>query len=143
MSAHHVERGIWINAPRERVWQAITQPDQIQQWFSPGTPWVVTALEAGGKLYAVGYESQTGIIEVIDPPQRFSYRYELLSAGTLLSFVTTYTLDEENNGTRVTITETGVEAPTEGQGSGRGWGMALDNLKAYLEGNALPFPEGL
>lgn len=26
-----IERSIWINAPRERVWLAITDPDQVAQ----------------------------------------------------------------------------------------------------------------
>jgi hypothetical protein len=25
----------------------------------------------------------------------------------------------------------------------QGWGMAVENLKAYLEGKSLPYPEGL
>lgn len=28
-----VERSIWINAPRERVWRAITETEQIRQWW--------------------------------------------------------------------------------------------------------------
>jgi hypothetical protein len=32
-----IERSIWIAAPRERVWQAVTDPAQIVQWFAPCT----------------------------------------------------------------------------------------------------------
>lgn len=28
-----VERTIWINARRERVWQAVTESEQIRQWW--------------------------------------------------------------------------------------------------------------
>ena len=33
-----VERSIWIGAPRERVWQAVTDPEQLAQWLLP-PPW--------------------------------------------------------------------------------------------------------
>ncbi|MBI1880024.1 MAG: SRPBCC domain-containing protein [Chloroflexi bacterium] len=144
-----VERSIWINAPRERVWQAITDPKQIQQWFSPGTPWHLTTLDVGGKLYALGYESQAGIIEVVDSPRQFTYRWETPTPDIPFTLTTTYTLEEENGGTRVTITETGFESLLEDtrqervDQNGKSWGMALENLKAYLEGRSLPYPEGL
>ena len=137
------ERSIWIDAPRERVWRAITDPAQIQQWFSPGTPWALTGLEVGGKLYAVGYESQTGVIQVIDTLRQFTYRWDFPTPGTPIALTTTYTLEDENGGTRVTITETGVGSLPEDVQNGKGWQMALENLKAWLEGSALPFPEGL
>ena len=33
MSELKVERSIWVNAPRERVWQAITRAEEIRQWW--------------------------------------------------------------------------------------------------------------
>src|SRR5262249_22152466 len=47
-----VERSIWIHAPRERVWTALTDPVQVEQWFSPGTSWTLTGLQVGGKLFS-------------------------------------------------------------------------------------------
>ena len=101
-----IKRNIWINAPRERVWQAITDPKLIQQWFSPGTPWALTEPVVGGKVYAIGYESQAGIIQVIDPPRQFTYRWDSQPPDSPLTTISTYILDEENGGTRVTFTET-------------------------------------
>jgi uncharacterized protein YndB with AHSA1/START domain len=144
-----LERIIWIAAPRERVWRAITDPVQIQQWFSPPTPWEMTTPDVGGKVYAVGYESQAGIIEVIDAPRQFSYRWDMPDSHPPLTTMTTYSLEEENGGTRVTLTEvmsetTPVEIRQKRMNeSGGGWVMALENLKAYLEGKDLPYPEGL
>src|SRR5690349_19903466 len=48
-----VERIIWIAAPRERVWRAITDPKQIGQWFAPDTVWGGTGLEVGGRVFVV------------------------------------------------------------------------------------------
>jgi uncharacterized protein YndB with AHSA1/START domain len=143
-----IERSIWINAPRERVWQAITDPAQIQQWFSPTTPWVLTAMAVGGQLYANGYESQTGIIELIDAPRQFTYRWGVPTSDTTFSVTTSFALEEENGGTRVRLIETFYETvPGTVREKGldqnsQGWAMALENLKAYLDGKALPYPEG-
>ena len=40
MEKMSIERSIWIDAPRERVWQAMTEPQQIAQWFLPAMPGV-------------------------------------------------------------------------------------------------------
>jgi uncharacterized protein YndB with AHSA1/START domain len=144
-----VHRNIWIKASPERVWLAITDPVQIQQWFSPTIPWVVSALEVGGKIYAEGYESQMGIIEVIDPPREFAYRWTSPSADDPVTTLTTFTLKEENGGTRVAISESMSGTLSEEiikrriEQNGHGWKMALRNMKAYMEGVALPFPDGL
>ncbi|KPV45879.1 hypothetical protein SE17_43925, partial [Kouleothrix aurantiaca] len=52
-----VERSIWIAAPRERVWRAVTDPAQMEHWFSPGTSWQMSALEVGGKLFTLNPET--------------------------------------------------------------------------------------
>ncbi len=144
-----LERSIWIAAPRERVWRAITDPAQIQQWFSPPTPWKLDKLDVGGKLYAVGYESQAAIIEVLESPRQFSYSWGMPDADPPMAGMTTYSLEEENGGTRVTLTDVMSETtPAEirqkhmNQSSG-GWVMALENLQAYMEDKSLPYPEGL
>ena len=38
METMAVERSIWIKAPRQRIWQAVTDPEQLVQWFVPGLP---------------------------------------------------------------------------------------------------------
>ncbi len=143
-----VERSIWVKAPRERVWQAVTDPQQIQQWFSPGTEWRLSALQVGGKLSTVdaetGADAHTQVIEVLDPPRKFVTR----SAPPALAHTTTWTLEEERGGTRLTVTESGYEldAPDTRHNSleqnAFGFGMMMENFRAYVEGQALPYPWG-
>jgi uncharacterized protein YndB with AHSA1/START domain len=143
-----VERSIWINASRERVWQAITDPVQVEKWFSPGTPWRLSALEPGGKLSVYNAEtdthSYTQIIDVVEPPHRLVTH----SAPPEIPHVTDYTLEEEDGGTRLTLVYTGYEleaAETRRQNMEQntfGFGMMLANLKASVEGKSLPFPGG-
>jgi uncharacterized protein YndB with AHSA1/START domain len=143
-----VERSIWIAAPRERVWRAITEPAQLEKWFSPGTPWHGTGLEVGGKMFVrdpdTGAEMYTQVIERIDPPSQLVTR----SAPPEVAYSTTWTLREENGGTRLTITHAGYElAPQDGRWASMeqnafGFGMMLTNLAAYVEGDSLPQPQG-
>ncbi len=62
-----------------------------------------------------------------------------------MSITTTYTLEEENGGTRFTVTETGFESLPEDARNERldqdskGWEMLLENLKAFLAGRSLEF----
>lgn len=131
-----IEKSIWINAPRERVWRAITDPQQLAQWFTPGTPWSLSALEVGGTLTAHAPDEETTFsLDVVDPPHEFTTR-----SAEMPPMITTWTLEEENNGTRVTVRYSGVEAaPGEDP---MGMAQSLENLAAYLDGKPLPHPEG-
>jgi uncharacterized protein YndB with AHSA1/START domain len=136
-----IERSIWIAAPRERVWQAVTDPAQIAAWFAPGT-----AFSQNGNIFSIRVgedDMEVAIIEVFDPPRQLTTR-----SLPERALATTYTLEEENGGTRFTVTETGFEALSEEARQARldqddqGWSMALENLKAYIDGRKLPRPEG-
>lgn len=145
-----VERSIWIDAPRERVWQTITDPKQLQQWYSPATPWLLSALEVGGRLYVYDVETETEkytqVIELLEPPQQLVTRTVAVSPET--PHATTWRLDEENGGTRVTITHSGYESEPAStrhpnmEQNAFGFGMMMANLKAFNEGTALPNPYG-
>lgn len=145
-----VERSIWIAAPRERVWQAVTDPAQMEPWFSPGTPWKLSAFEVGGQLFApdpeTGAPRYTQIIQTIEPLQRFTLRSEPEANGN--AYVTDYVLTDEKDGTRLTIAHSGYELDPEAERNDRieqngfGFGMMLLNIKAYVEGQSLPNPSG-
>lgn len=142
-----VERSIWIAAPRERVWRAITEPDQVGQWFSPGTTWGGTGLHVGGRLFVVGpdnSEMYTQVIEAVEPPRRLVTRSQVEPPET--PEVTTWTLTEEGGGTRLTLTYTGTQMDEAHRGlmeqHAFGFGMMLLNLQASVEGRSLPFPGG-
>jgi uncharacterized protein YndB with AHSA1/START domain len=145
-----VERSIWIAAPRERVWQAVTDPAQLEQWFSPGTPWRLSALERGGRLFipdpATGAEQHVQLIEQIEPPERLVLQTVPEPSGSFE--VTTYMLREERGGTRLTITHAGYGLLAEDarwsamEQNAAGFGMMLENVQAYSEGRAIPYPGG-
>jgi uncharacterized protein YndB with AHSA1/START domain len=147
---YSIERSIWIAAPRERVWQAITDPAQLEAWYSPGTPWRLTTLAVGGRLFVpepdTGAEQHTQVIEAVEPPQLLKLRAGPDPSGT--SEGTIYSLREEQGGTRLTITNTGYESkPVDErwnamEQNSAGFGMMLENVQAYIEGRSLPYPGG-
>jgi uncharacterized protein YndB with AHSA1/START domain len=134
-------RSIWIAAPRERVWQAVIDPVQIAAWFAPGMDFVFN--EDRISILMDGAYVEVAQVEVNDPPRQLTTR----SLPDLL-LTTTYTLEEENGGTRFTVTEAGFEALSPEERARRleqdagGWDMALQNLDAYINGRPLPRPEG-
>lgn len=136
-----VERTIWINAPRERVWQAVTDPAQIAQWFAPGASFA----QHGDTISVRIGDSNVDvvIIEWVDPPRQITTRSLPDRSVTM-----TYTLEDENGGTRFTVTETGFESLSAEarqqrlDQDGIGWDGTLANLNAYIEGKSLPHPEG-
>jgi uncharacterized protein YndB with AHSA1/START domain len=139
-----VERSIWIAAPRERVWQAVTDPQQLEQWYATNCKWEIPALQVGATI--TFYHSDTDIlhatIEVVDPLRQFRLRWAPVEQGIVL--VTSFLLEEENGGTRATITETGYDALPKDQrqqwldSTDAGYTMSMENLKAYLEGRLIP-----
>ena len=145
------ERSIWINAPIAKVWRAVTDPKQIQLWSSPGTSWGLSALEVGGRLYVRDAETYAEkfveIIELLDPPHKLATRTVPEPPGTAVKGKV-YTLKEEDGGTRLTVTFSGYEQEPEGSRFGNleqnafGFGMMLQNAKAYVEGTQLPYPGG-
>jgi uncharacterized protein YndB with AHSA1/START domain len=144
-----VERSIWMAAPRERVWQAIVDPKQMQQWFSPTTEWNLSAQEVGGRYYVVNEETKgemyVAVIEVLDPPSQLILRNEPGEGSPVAR--TSYALTEEKSGTRLTLTYTRYEEPTDAfwgemEQHSFGFGMVLQNVRAVVEGTPLPFPFG-
>lgn len=145
-----VERSIWIAAPRERVWSAVTDPIQIEKWFSPGTAWKLSALEVGGRLFTIdpetGQEAYVQIVDLIDAPNHFVLHSLPVAPGT--SQITDYLLQEEMNGTRLTITNSGYELMPEDERwmsmeqNAFGFGMMMENIRAVVENKPLPTPGG-
>ena len=145
-----VERSIWIAAPIERVWQAVVDPAQLEQWFSPGTAWESTGLEPGGRLFVrdqeTGGELYAQVVERVDPPHELVMRAEAASDGAYEA--TGYRLQAEDGGTRLTITHRGyAQMPEDARWAAleqhsAGFGMMLANIRAYVEGRDLPQPGG-
>lgn len=137
----NVERSIWIKAPIERVWKAVTE--DIQQWWGGDDRWEIPKLELGGQVsFGFGDETMFATIGVLDAPHKFSIQWPPQEQYHSISMSTTYVLAEENGGTRVTVTETGFEQLPDDvrqkryDSTSKGYDSVLTGLKAHVEGNA-------
>ena len=137
-----VSRTIHINAPVEKVWAAITEPEHLAQWFPQNAVLQPATVGATGAFAFDGYGTFPVIIEAVEPLASISYRWGNDNAAPIpleeASTVFTFTLAAVENGTTLTVVETGFENLTDPQGSLEGnrggWDFELDELVAYLEG---------
>lgn len=140
-----VRRTIHINAPLEKVWRTVTEPELVSQWFGQLT---LTGTGAGA-LGTIGWPGERRVpirVEAFDPPSEVSYRW-CNEEGPLpetvdeqRSTVFTFTLEAAGGGTQLTVVETGFENtsdPTQFMTDHRGgWDGELDKLVTLLEGDA-------
>src|SRR5918996_6640797 len=128
-----VERSIWIDAPRERVWQAITDPADLAQWLLPPALGADMKRDNNDTIYVSmgGMEIPVAVLKEVDAPRH------VRSHGLPDRVIEiAYMLEEEKNGTRVTVTMSGFEQlPADARQdrimpSGMAWEKALENLKA-------------
>lgn len=136
-----VERSVWIDAPRERVWQAVTTAAQIRQWWGGDDHWEISAQQVGGIVkFGDPNDWMIASIAVYDPPQQFTIEWAPQAQYHDIAMSTTYLLAEENGGTRTTVRETGFEAlpddirQTRFDSTSAGYQQVLSDLKRYVEG---------
>ncbi len=148
-NSDRIERGIVIQAPRRRVWRALTTADEFGRWF--GVNLEGQAFEAGqaarGPLVYPGYEHIIFdvVVEGIEEMDSFSYRWHPYAVDPSLDYTTEpptlvrFTLmDAPRNSTSVTVVESGFDrVPSQRRleafrMSSRGWEYQLDNLMQHV-----------
>jgi uncharacterized protein YndB with AHSA1/START domain len=142
-----IERELILPVPRERVWAALTQPLGLAAWF--GTRATVDLRPGGAVTFiwdgSLGVEyPTTAVIEVVEPIQRFAFRWhphDGKHAVAPLDGPTTrveFTLDVHPDGTRLRLVESGFASlPADyRERNVRGWEGELGELGAYLSASA-------
>ncbi len=138
-----------INAPRERVYRAWTDPEMIVKWFTPA-PWKTTSakmdVRAGGSSLVVmqGPDGQEvpypGVYLEVIPNEKLVFTNAYTSAWEPSDkpFMTgILTFEEEDGGTRYTArvrhwTLEDLKAH-EAMGFHQGWAIATEQLAALVE----------
>ena len=130
-----IERQMTFELPREVVWAAITEPEQIGRWF--GTSAELELRPGGeGSFHWEHLDVTTPVtVETVEPPVRFAYRWEPGGASkggptTLVEF----RLEEIPGGTRLTLVESGFSqfGAESRQGNEYGWDAELGELRVFL-----------
>lgn len=142
-----VRRTIRIDAPIQAVWQAVTEPEHISRWFGR-TALTGAGVGATGTMTFPDYDVIPLRVEEFDAPHRITYRWNNDDAlGTLpdevdeeTSTVFTFTLEERDGGTELTVVESGFERTSDPranlQSHRTGWELELDKLVTLVEGRA-------
>jgi len=147
-----------INAPRERVFKAWTDPKQLVNWWAPkdcATPYCTVDLRPGGKFhYCMRMPDGNdiwgiGIYREIIEPEKIVYtdsfadkdgnpvspeQYGISSSHPAESTVTVE-FTEHGDKTKLTIIHEIPAYVKEREQTGQGWNDMLDNLDKYLTNN--------
>jgi uncharacterized protein YndB with AHSA1/START domain len=133
-----------FDAPRQLVWEAMTRPEHVKEWWGPrGYTTVVQKLElrAGGAWRFVqhtpkGHEyAFNGVYREVAPPERlvFTFEFEGMPGHVLVQ-----TIRLEEQGGRTTVTSTAVFDTVEDRdgmiqsGMERGAADSYDRLAELL-----------
>ncbi|MEO7360366.1 MAG: SRPBCC family protein [Gemmatimonadaceae bacterium] len=146
-STDRIEKHLTIDAPRSRVWRAITDVKQFNAWFGVGlTSVFAPGAEISGQITIKNYEhvTMTIWIESMRPESFFSFRWHpnAIEPGfdysaeptTLVAF----TLAEVEGGTKLTIVESGFDTLPEARrapafaGNSSGWVGQLANIRKFV-----------
>ena len=146
-STDRIEKQVTFDAPRTRVWRALTDVAQFNAWFgvelsAPFAPGAAVS----GKLTIRNYEHLTLTIwiERMEPERFFSFRWHPYAVEPDVDYSTepttlvTFTLEEAVGGTRVTIVESGFDALPESRRAkafsmnSRGWEGQAENIRKFL-----------
>jgi len=134
---------IFIAAPPARVFAALTDAQQMPQWWGQKEIYRVTKFEAdirtGGKWKSSGVSANGETFEVggeyleVDPPR-------LIVQTWLASWTHTFTtsvrweLRPQSNGTLVKLTHSGFAGrPAAAQDHAKGWQLVLSWAQGYVE----------
>jgi uncharacterized protein YndB with AHSA1/START domain len=140
-----------LDAPRETVFAAWTDPAQFAKWMGPGTISAeIAALDArvGGAYRIVmhgtpapgGKSIVTGVYREVEPPSRlvFTWAWEddLLTHHKGHESLVTVTLRAVGSRTELTLRHERLESATSRDSHQGGWIGCLDKLANYLKGGS-------
>lgn len=146
-----IERSVVINAPRERVWRALSTPEEFGTWFGADLKGQTFApgQRARGQITSAGCGHEDVwfdvVVERMEAPELFSYRWHPYAIDPAedytkeLPTLVTFTLKEApGNGTLLTVLESGFDNVPPHRRleafrmNGHGWEAQIDNIVRHV-----------
>jgi uncharacterized protein YndB with AHSA1/START domain len=134
-----------FDAPRELVFKAWTDPDQVAAWFGPegfdtprdriqidlrvGGRYELTMVDPGGAEFAVGYE----IVELVEPELIVLRSDPVPEVGMHDGTLVRIELHDHGDKTRMSLSDGPYTSEGRGHAEG-GWSAAFDKLAAVVGG---------
>jgi uncharacterized protein YndB with AHSA1/START domain len=150
-----------FDAPRELVWKAWTEPEQVMRWHGPKIftcPAARIDFRVGGKyLFCMRSDSgpedwqkgiwSTGVYKEIVPMEKIvctdcfadehgnvvPASYYGMTDDIPLEMLVTVTFEDLQGKTRMTLKHRGLPAGEMSEGANQGWNESLDKLAEILE----------
>lgn len=143
-TAHTVTRTVRVAASRDLVFEVLTQPSQIAQWFGQRADFP-DGVHAGahGTVGWVDHGDFPVRIDRYDAPTAFAFTWG--TPGEPIrednSTTATFTLEKDGEETQLTVVESGFDTLGAAAGrraamedNARGWTEELDELVAHVDG---------
>ena len=126
---------IILAAPREKVWDYLTQPELLAKWFHAPK----TAITEGQKLEMFGVKSGDkliwGDVRQARAPEYLEYTFTVGPMGDAVSVVK-WTLESVDAGTKLTLVHEGMPAGAEAAGLlmaiDKGWDEHMGAMRAAI-----------
>jgi len=119
-----IEREIHVEAPPEVVFEVVTRPEHIREWWYAESEVEPTPGATGELVWSDGDDPRAHVVPmtvvVAEPPRLFSFRWTHPAGETAVdgnSLLVTFELVPAGDGTLLRFTETGFRE--------RGWEAAL------------------
>lgn len=136
-----------FEAPREQVFKAWTDPEQVAAWYGPGhmeAPrerividprvggrWELTMVQVGGEReFSIGYE----IVELVEPELLVMRADPMDGDATDEPWILRIELHDHGSKTRMTLTDGPFPAGEDHGPAESGWNTALDKLGGVVAG---------
>ena len=140
---HRIDRTIEIRATPDRVWRALTSPQELSAWFQV----TIEGSIAPANEVWMQHQNQRFRVQFVEmtPPHRFVWHWHPGAVDPDVDYsleprtTVTFTLEPSAHGTLLTVSETGFDeislarrAKVYGDNS-QGWAEVLTWLQKYAE----------
>lgn len=139
MTQHSLAVDAMLQAPPERVFEALIRPDLYRQWMGPeGSTTDVSEMDPvpGGRLaFTVGFSDGFSVLIqgeyiTVDPPNRISHTW--LVEGDDVATTVTIDLHASGSGTQLVLVHEGFSETEDRDQNDGGWRHQLDRLSALM-----------
>ena len=147
IESDRIERSIVIEAPRAKVWRALSSAEEFGGWFGANLQGQTFApgQRVQGPITIAGYEHVLFdvIVERIEPEKLLSYRWHPYSVDPAVDYakeqrtLVTFTLQDAGAGTLLTVVESGFDDVPPGRRleafrmNSAGWEAQLRNIQRH------------
>ncbi len=147
-NSDRIEKQIELNAPLQRVWEALTDYHQFGQWFRVQleVPFVV-GRRAYGQITYPGYEHVRMEVEVVamEPMSRFAFTWHPYAVDPQVDYASEpptmveFRLQPSECGVLLFVTESGFDAIPAGRRdeafrmNDGGWSAQVKNIENYVK----------